>query len=793
MSGDATPIAAGLTSGSSDDHETAVSPVGRELRLRNRVTPRVLELVGLIVPIVAVLVLGVARRWTYVGGFTYFHTVDQIVAGNGPVFNAGERVEAFVSPAWLFALTVGDLLSPFRLEAVSIGLSLISLVAAMALASWGSLHLMRSFDPTARMVPFGSAMLAALWPVWVWATGGMETSLTYLWIAGCLVLMTRWAVSAPVVGRRRTPVPVLTLVVIGSGWVVRPDLLPSSILFVAIIVTLSARSRRELCIAVAIAAAVPTGYQIFRMGYYGLVVPMPAVSRDVTVFRLGTGWSYLLNFVSPYGLIVPIMALVIGVAAPILVRGWNSETRRPRAVMVTVTISGVVHVAALVAIGGDFVHARLLLPALFAIVAPFFVVPARRQFLAAGVVTAIWVPFGALVLRSDGVSSSVLGTMYPSDRRVTYLDYGFEQRGHPPQGFVGAGMYQVAPFATVLTPLGIQTSDDEVVVVSHNIGLIGYVMGTDVRAIDLDGAIDPVSAHFERGSPWFVGLERPASTPWILATTLDDATAVFPGLLSTSNAVRTDPTGAAAFETAAWARFTVSCPGFVEFEDRYAGPLSVGQLAINVWGSIGNSLFRIPPNPEAASFSVCGRDAAVNISAVLGGVERGPRLRSPGDPGRPAVTGRCAVVSLATQRGAWVVIEAGEHVASIPVGDGRGQPTEVPLFEIGPYDDVGAFTTVFAETNGLGDYRVVSETSFFPPEVGPWTPIASDPARVVISPDLLTQRWQISSNFEMISTMPMSTTSDTTLRVHVPAPTEAPGVEFLQPPTTAACERINRD
>ena len=51
------------------------------------------------VPIVVVVVMAAAKRWTFDDGFIYFRTVDQILAGNGPVFNAGERVESFTSPA----------------------------------------------------------------------------------------------------------------------------------------------------------------------------------------------------------------------------------------------------------------------------------------------------------------------------------------------------------------------------------------------------------------------------------------------------------------------------------------------------------------------------------------------------------------------------------------------------------------------------------------------------------------------------------------------------------------------
>jgi arabinofuranosyltransferase len=40
----------------------------------------------------------VARRWVQEDGFITIRVAQQVLAGNGPVYNAGERVEAFTSP-----------------------------------------------------------------------------------------------------------------------------------------------------------------------------------------------------------------------------------------------------------------------------------------------------------------------------------------------------------------------------------------------------------------------------------------------------------------------------------------------------------------------------------------------------------------------------------------------------------------------------------------------------------------------------------------------------------------------
>jgi len=39
-----------------------------------------------------------AHRWICDDGFIYLHVADNLLSGLGPVFNPGERVEAYTSP-----------------------------------------------------------------------------------------------------------------------------------------------------------------------------------------------------------------------------------------------------------------------------------------------------------------------------------------------------------------------------------------------------------------------------------------------------------------------------------------------------------------------------------------------------------------------------------------------------------------------------------------------------------------------------------------------------------------------
>ena len=165
--------------------------------------------------------------------------------------------------------------------------------------------------------------------------------------------------------------------VLGMGWLVRPELVVSSCVFVAVVVALSGLSPRSAIRATVIALALRVTYQIFRMGYYGLLVSSPAIAKEGAAANRESGWNYFKDFTGPATfLVVPLFATAFGVAVPFVRRLLRAKLTRPAATVIVVSVSGLLNAGAVVVIGGDYVHARLLLPALFAFVAPFFVVAA---------------------------------------------------------------------------------------------------------------------------------------------------------------------------------------------------------------------------------------------------------------------------------------------------------------------------------------------------------------------------------------------------------------------------------
>src|ERR1700694_1065036 len=79
------------------------------------------------------------RRWIADDGLIVLRTVRNLLAGNGPVFNQGERVEANTSTLWTYLLYLGGWIGgPVRLEVVALLLALVLSVLGVALAMLGA-------------------------------------------------------------------------------------------------------------------------------------------------------------------------------------------------------------------------------------------------------------------------------------------------------------------------------------------------------------------------------------------------------------------------------------------------------------------------------------------------------------------------------------------------------------------------------------------------------------------------------------------------------------------------------
>ena len=334
-------------------------------------------------PVLGLLIDGITVRWSDEDAFINFRIVRNLLAGDGLVFNLGERVEAGTSPLWLALLALaGAVHLPLEATAVYGGIALAVLgvffaidAAARATSAPDSTLATRLQAPA---LPVGAAIFATIPVAWDYASSGLETGLSIAWLGGAYAAVSL-ALVRPAGARRREG---LTAVLLGLGPLVRPEFaLYSAALFAvfacALIEPSTFRAALPRILALAgVAAIIPAGYQLFRMGYFASVVPNTAIAKEAFLANWEQGMHYFRNFFVTYRLFVP-----LGLAAVLWLIQLRAAAVGPtasvaRAAFIALPlIAGAAHVLYLVRLGGDYMHGRLLLPATFAVLMPVARVP----------------------------------------------------------------------------------------------------------------------------------------------------------------------------------------------------------------------------------------------------------------------------------------------------------------------------------------------------------------------------------------------------------------------------------
>jgi arabinofuranosyltransferase len=521
------------------------------------------------------------RRWIADDGLIVLRTVRNLLAGNGPVFNQGERVEANTSTVWTYLVTFGGWMGgPLRLEYVALALALTLSVAGVAFAMLGTGRL---YAPSLRgrralLLPAGVLVYAALPPARDFASSGLENGLVLAYLGLLWWMMVCWS-QAPRIHPRAGQAPqdatnrvfdASLACVAGLSVLVRPELALIGGLALVMMLIAASEWRRRMVIVVA-GGLLPVVYQIFRMGYYGLVVPGTAVAKDASGSKWSQGFVYLSNFNAPYLLWVPLV-LLTGLAVLLLaVRGllWGTRARptrtkgdlrsvvqSPSAVVVFFVLSGVLQAVYWIRQGGDFMHGRVLLTPVFCLLAPVAVIPivlpqnvrATRGpgILLAGATSVIWlavVGWSLWAANTSGMGSDATRVTYSGivdERRfyaqatgnahpltaADYLDYPRMRSvlvalDNTPVGalLLPSGNYDVWDVVPAIPPTPDTPKDQKPphTVFFTNLGMLGMNVGLDVRVIDQIGLANPLAMHTARLEDGRIGHDKNLFPDWAVA------------------------------------------------------------------------------------------------------------------------------------------------------------------------------------------------------------------------------------------------------------------------------------
>ncbi|MFG1934559.1 flagellar motor control protein ZomB [Mycobacterium sp. NPDC048908] len=634
------------------------------------------------------------RRWIADDGLIVLRTVRNLLAGNGPVFNAGERVEANTSTVWTYLITLfGWIGGEVQLEYVALYLALVLSVAGVALLMFGAARL---YAPGLRgrralLLPAGALVYIAVPPARDFATSGLENGLVLAYLGLLWWMMVAWsqalrlypAGQQPLPHRgvppalRRAPVTAASTptnavsrlfdgtlaFVAGLSVLVRPELaLIGGLALIMMLIAARGWSRRVLIVVAG--GFLPIAYQIFRMGYYGLLYPSTALAKDATGSKWAQGFVYLANFNRPYLLWAPAI-LLVGLGLVTLVTrgrpwwirratpaGYSWLARRvqsPSAVVIFILFSGLVQAIYWIRQGGDFMHGRVLLTPLFCLLAPVAVIPMALPdgaqmprgpaYLFASATGVLWLAVAVWSLwaaNSPGLGADATRVTYTGivdERRfysqatgnphpltaADYLDYPrmravLTALDNTPDGalLLPSGNYDQWDVVPAVPPPPDMPADlrkdykGPHTVFFTNLGMLGMNVGLDVRVIDQIGLANPLAAHTARLTDGRIGHDKNLFPDWAVA----------------EGPFLTMPPFIPPYLDEDWviqARAALKCPETDAMLNAIRGPMSLRRFLSNLVHAPGFSSYRIDRVPLYELLR-CGLDVPAPVAPPYTGM-----------------------------------------------------------------------------------------------------------------------------------------------------------------------------
>ena len=602
--------------------------------LMGRASPKWSWLI-VVVPLVVVLVGAWAYRWVQEDAFINFRVIGNLVAGHGPVFNVGERVEVYSDPLWMFLLAITHEIVPFlSLEWLSVLLGLGFTGLGIVLAG-RAMQRLGSRDTDGLVVPVGLLVFSVVSGVWEFATSGLEMGMVFGWIGLSFWLLVRTEAS------RRSAV--WCAFAVGLGPLIRPELVIVAAVFLAGLAILVAAPgwqgsksvARRWILPFAAALGLPVLYELWRMAYFGMVVSNSELAKSGAGSDVPQGLAYFWNFISTYVLWVPFL-LAIPIVLPRIRRWLYAGDRTGAVLLVTPLVAGIADALYVVHVGGDYMEARLLLPSLLLCCLTLFVdTRTFRTLLALPLIgLVVWSAICASELRPNNVTGFVhsmhdertnwildTGESHPIDvtgyLRLVALGVGLRSSteandpskqsilvlGNPGAVFFPANksllsMEQISKKTATFIKENSEAARSmlpfHLVLDIDNVGAIGYLAGPSVYVYDSLSLANPVGSHTTVAVPGIPGHDKSIGPEWMIARFgLPGETFPHASVLGLTGATVS-------------ARRALTCEPLRSYLGAITKPLSWSLALSNVMHSVTYTTMTFSPDANSAVSQICG-------------------------------------------------------------------------------------------------------------------------------------------------------------------------------------------
>ena len=313
---------------------------------------------GLVLALVAGLWLAWHERSIFDDSFISFRYAENFLEGHGLVFNIGERVEGYTNFLWLMVVAALTWISGFEMPEVSVYANLVTFVATLVVVFLIGRRLSAA-EKGQWYVPLATIWLATQYVFHVYGTSGMETLFAGLMVnLGVYFLITRqgnrqafWSGLFMILAVFTRPDHALFYIflalvfLVSYLWRIRQTYLQGEPLQPII------RSSVIAGLWYAAPFLLYAVYLIWKLHYYGSLVPNTFYAKSAELSNWSQGWIYLTSYVldAHLWLLLPLFFIWI----------FTGTKKDPQPLFkMFAAVSVVLYTLYVVKIGGDYMLGR---------------------------------------------------------------------------------------------------------------------------------------------------------------------------------------------------------------------------------------------------------------------------------------------------------------------------------------------------------------------------------------------------------------------------------------------------
>ncbi len=299
----------------------------------------------------------ISLAWVCDDAFISFRYAKNLIQGHGLVFNVGEQVEGYTNFLWTIMIAGGMLigLAPILLTQV---IGIISFICVAVLFSFLSLRLAQHLNKQATLfLPLTATALLVHHDFQVYATSGMETTFTTALVSlGFTFLL--------LADRRRSYL--MAGLVLCLAVLTRPDAVIFHIAAIPFIIISSPKKIFNTILYLLPTIVVYLPYWLIRYDYYRYPFPNTYYAKSAYLPYYQQGLVYLWLFAKTYYalFLFPVAILVAVIMLSRTIAKSEKMLSLPQRALLLAVLFSLPFIIYVMHIGGGFMFARLLIPAL---------------------------------------------------------------------------------------------------------------------------------------------------------------------------------------------------------------------------------------------------------------------------------------------------------------------------------------------------------------------------------------------------------------------------------------------